>query len=333
MARPRVFISSTFYDLKYVRSSLDSFIEGLGYEVVLSEKGRIAYDPDLPLDESCYRDAADVDIFVLIVGGRYGSAASGEKLQGKPAFYDRYESITKMEYRAAVGKDIPSYILAEKNVFTEYETFRKNKGNTTIDYAHVDSVNIFRLLEEILSQSHNNPVYQFERHTEIEAWLKEQWAGLFRELINRRSEQKQLATLADKVAELSSINSSLQRYMEAVVSRVSASPEEAKKLITSEKNRLDAEKVRRGVETNIFVRDVLRAAEHASSDDIADIVRKASSLENVAVGISKLLREKKPDRLIEHWRRFVTAVNSINELRILLGLVPLDFSSTKPKKD
>ena len=56
MANPRVFVSSTYYDLKHVRSSLDIFIETLGYESVLSEKGDIAYSPNMPLDESCYRE-------------------------------------------------------------------------------------------------------------------------------------------------------------------------------------------------------------------------------------------------------------------------------------
>ena len=43
MARPRVSVSSTYYDLKHIRASLSSFIESLGYESVLSEKGDIAY--------------------------------------------------------------------------------------------------------------------------------------------------------------------------------------------------------------------------------------------------------------------------------------------------
>ena len=46
MARPRVFVSSTYYDLKHIRASLDLFIEQLGYESVLSEKGDIAYAHD-----------------------------------------------------------------------------------------------------------------------------------------------------------------------------------------------------------------------------------------------------------------------------------------------
>jgi Domain of unknown function (DUF4062) len=76
MSKPRVFVSSTYFDLKHVRSSLETFITTLGFDVVLSEKGRIAYSPDMPLDESCYREAQAADILVLIIGGRYGSEAS-----------------------------------------------------------------------------------------------------------------------------------------------------------------------------------------------------------------------------------------------------------------
>lgn len=53
MAKPRVFVSSTYYDLKHIRTSMELFIRSLGYEPILSEKGDIAFTPDKPLDESC----------------------------------------------------------------------------------------------------------------------------------------------------------------------------------------------------------------------------------------------------------------------------------------
>ena len=82
MARPRVFASSTYYDLKHVRASLEAFIESLGYDAVLSEKGNVAYNPEIPLDESCYREVLNTDIFVLIVGGRYGAEKSDSSEAG-----------------------------------------------------------------------------------------------------------------------------------------------------------------------------------------------------------------------------------------------------------
>lgn len=43
MAKPRVFISSTFYDLRTVRLELDKFIESIGYEPIRNEEGDIPY--------------------------------------------------------------------------------------------------------------------------------------------------------------------------------------------------------------------------------------------------------------------------------------------------
>ena len=99
MAKPRIFVSSTFYDMRHIRASMENFISDLGYESILSEKGNIAYDPSLPLDASCYREAESSDIFVLIIGGRYGSEVSESKINKSRSFYERYESITKAEYK------------------------------------------------------------------------------------------------------------------------------------------------------------------------------------------------------------------------------------------
>src|SRR5258708_25830766 len=182
MARPRIFVSSTYYDLKHIRSSLENFIEALGYDSVLSEKGDIAYSPEIPLDESCYRVVRNTDVFVLIIGGRYGAERSESRNQPLPkTFFDRYDSITKEEYKSAVEKDVPIYVLIEKSVYSDFETYLKNKPNTTIEYAHVDSVNIFHLIEDIRAEPRNNPIYQFDKYAEIEFWLKEQWAGMFRD--------------------------------------------------------------------------------------------------------------------------------------------------------
>lgn len=236
MARPRIFVSSTYYDLKHIRSSLDNFIESQGYDSVLSEKGDIAYSPDVPLDESCYREASGADIFVLIIGGRYGSSASSEDKKPSHSFFDRYDSITKKEYDTAWSRDIPIYILIEQNVYSEYQTYLRNKTTKNIQYAHVDSINIFQVIEEILSKPRNNPIHTFERFPEIEAWLREQWAGLFRELLQRMSNQKQISNLSSQVETLGAINSTLQRYLEVVISKVS--PDDAHELIKSEHARL-----------------------------------------------------------------------------------------------
>lgn len=50
MAVPRVFLSSTFFDLKQVRNNIGDFIKGLGYEPVMHEKSSVAYTYTTPLE-------------------------------------------------------------------------------------------------------------------------------------------------------------------------------------------------------------------------------------------------------------------------------------------
>ena len=68
MARPKVFISSTFYDLKQIRNDLDVFIKDMGYDPVLNERGNIPYGSTEKLEDYCYKEIDQVDILVSIIG-------------------------------------------------------------------------------------------------------------------------------------------------------------------------------------------------------------------------------------------------------------------------
>jgi hypothetical protein len=232
MPKPRVFVSSTHHDLRYLRASLESFIESLGFTPVLSEKGAITYSPDQPLDESCYRDVAHADIFVLILGGRYGSPATTEVRNQKQEVNARYESITKKEYEMAVQRDIPTYILVESNVYSEFQTYLGNLQNRSVKYAHVDSTNIFRFLKEILEHPRNNPICKFDGFADIETFLRQQWSGLFQELLHRISEQRQLSALSAQISELNKLNVTLKTYLEALITEIR--PSESEQLIERE---------------------------------------------------------------------------------------------------
>ena len=73
MARPRVFISSTFYDLRQVRQDLERFIREMGYEAIRHETGSIPYGKEKRPEAYAYREAEGSDILIAIIGGRFGS--------------------------------------------------------------------------------------------------------------------------------------------------------------------------------------------------------------------------------------------------------------------
>ena len=100
MTCPRIFVSSTYYDLKHVREIIRKFILDLGYEPVLSEFSDIFYKPGDTVQNSCLKEIANCDLFVLIIGKRYGSPFPGDSL-----------SITHKEYLEAQNVCIPVYSL------------------------------------------------------------------------------------------------------------------------------------------------------------------------------------------------------------------------------
>lgn len=286
MAKPRVFVSSTYYDLKHVRASLDGFIQSLGFDTILSEKGEIAFHPDIPLDESCYREAASCDIFMLIVGGRYGSiASSGETIQSgdEPAVHERYESVTKKEFESAQDRDIPTYVCVDRAVYAEYETYKRNRDNHETRYAHVDSVNIFRFLDTILAKKKNNPVHKFDKFTDIESWLREQWAGLFRDLLANRSARQELATLANQVDQLANVNDTLRRYLEQVVEKIGV--EDAAGMIRDENQRLEKGKKQSKLQ-RLRLFDWLENRYSVDKDTVIELINASNDYKELAISLA-----------------------------------------------
>lgn len=233
MARPRIFVSSTYYDLKHIRNSLELFIDGFGYESVLYEQGDIPFHHDSPLDVSCYDEIKSCNILVLIVGGRYGSPVSETDVEPGLEFYN---SVTKKEYETAREFDIPIYVFVEKNVHSEYHTYKKNRSNTTIKYAHVDNVGIFRLIDEIYAQKRNNLIRDFENFDDISCWLRDQWAGLFADFLSGKKRDNDLEDLSVQVSGLKDLSSVLKSYTESIMAKLQ--PDNFEQMIKDSNNEL-----------------------------------------------------------------------------------------------
>jgi hypothetical protein len=79
MAKTRVFISSTYYDMRNIRNELERFIRAQGYEPVLFERGHVPYGTKEKLEDDCYREISTCDILINIVGGRFGTESKDLK--------------------------------------------------------------------------------------------------------------------------------------------------------------------------------------------------------------------------------------------------------------
>jgi hypothetical protein len=175
MAKPRVFISSTFYDLRQVRSDLERFVKDLGYEPVLNEFGNIPYGKDEKLEEYCYKEISNVDILVSIIGGRFGSESQNSKF-----------SISQMEFRTAIELKKQVYIFIDRNVYAEHQTYLLNKESKEIKYRFADNIKIYEFIEFCQNLPNNNNIHSFETSLDIIQYLKEQWAGLFQRFLQEQ---------------------------------------------------------------------------------------------------------------------------------------------------
>ena len=183
MAKPRIFISSTFYDLRQIRSDIDLFIEGLGYEPIRNEEGDIPYGKEDALEEYCYKEIKSVDILISIIGGRFGSESKREN-----------SSISQTELKTAIKENKQIYVFVEKNVLSEYETYLLNKENS-INYKFVDNVKIYQFIEEIKNLKVNNNIKGFETASDITRYLKEQFAGLFQRFLEEQTKIKEVSLI------------------------------------------------------------------------------------------------------------------------------------------
>jgi len=250
MAKPRLFVSSTYYDLRYIREELENFIRSYGFEPVLWERGAITYAHDLPLDMSCYREVRDCQMLILIVGGRYGHISTEDltdlSLEKQDVICENYNSITRQEYLTAIENNIPVYVFVDRNVHSEYYTYLRNRDNTAIRYAHVDNINIFRFVDDIHKQFHNNLICDFDRFEDIETWLRNQWAGVFYEHLISKKKQDEIVTLSQKIEDLSDVSESLKNYLERILEATDV--ENAQRLIWQEQKRLKESRETRAME-------------------------------------------------------------------------------------
>lgn len=182
VTKAAVFVSSTCYDLKQVRADMFQFLDGLGFEPVLSEYNSFPIQPDANTIENCLAVVSTkADIFVLIIGGRYGSVT------------DDGRSVTNREYLSARAKGIPIYVFVQRSVL---DLLRVWKANQSGDFSSaVDSPKIFEFVSE-LHEVGDKWIIPFETAQDVFAALKVQLAYLFRDSLQLRLRASQSGALS-----------------------------------------------------------------------------------------------------------------------------------------
>lgn len=218
--KPRIFVSSTFYDLKYIREDISNFIKSHDFEPIMFEDGDIGYSPYTPLDKSCYEAMESADMAVLIIGGNYGSPASGEKEDP----FEEFISVTRSEFKKAVEKGIPVFVFVDANVYAEYGIYELNSkeiesGLLNIKFRATKSINVFRFIREIKNLK-EIAITEFDKVFVIKDFLSKQWADMFKNYLSTLKDRKQMEQLQDSIDNMNVLIAKMEKMINAVGKKV-----------------------------------------------------------------------------------------------------------------
>lgn len=189
MAKLNIFVSSTCYDLSQIRNDIKQCILELGHNPILSELKEFPVNPNLSNAENCINAVKnEADIFVLIIGNKYGSEL------------DSGRSITNTEFITAVDKGIPIYTFALKQMTTILPLWERNPD---MDLSSVvDNKKVFEFLADV-RKKRGLWNFEFEKAQDITDILKSQLSNLFCEALKVRRRIESLGK-KDYISKISS---------------------------------------------------------------------------------------------------------------------------------
>lgn len=171
-----LFVSSTCYDLSQVRADLTDFAKEMGFEPVLSELDSFPVDPSSDTVSNCLQVVRTrADLFLLVVGGRYGSVVDAGK------------SVTNLEFLEATAKGIPRYVFVKRDIIALLPTWKANpEANFS---ASVDTPTLFEFVSN-LRGSGDLWVFPFDTAQDITQTLRKQLSYLLADCLELRTHLK-----------------------------------------------------------------------------------------------------------------------------------------------
>ena len=324
MGKLKVLISSTCYDMKFIRDELRPFISNLGHDPVMSDYDDILYRPSEHSHTSCVNAVEECDMVIFIIGARFGGTSiptvinnldiKSLKLQSsKTEALGDYNSIsiTQAEILKAVSLSIPIYTFIESKIYSQHEMYEANKHDADwLKKTKFSSIQknehaayIFEFFNFIRGRSENNNFKEYSSLSDIKESIKNQWSMLFRDLLLKTE-----STNTPEKAELSMLNANIniyektEGYLELLADIIGKSKREV--LFTSTKMAATTAEAPYGKLQKIII-EKSRAFQERNPHRIHYGIIDSGSTETSSG--SAELRQKVPDIIL----RFNKALNSI----------------------
>jgi hypothetical protein len=224
MPSPKIFLSSTCYDLGMAREQLRSFFLRLGYEPILSEYSDVLYDPRTHTHTSCIQEVPNADMVVVLIGSRFGGRAVPEALSNVDmenllkASFDvtvlrepEKLSITQLEVPKAIDATVPVFAFVDEKVMHDHIVYQKNKEIADkIKFPSIDKPESAKYIFEFITFLHHrnkgNSVISFSRIEDIETHLLKQWSALFQRLLREQREHahetRRMFTISEQIEDI-----------------------------------------------------------------------------------------------------------------------------------
>ncbi len=180
-----LFVSSTCYDLAQVRENISLFCDTAGISALVSEQGSFPIDPSISAVENCLKVVRErADIFLLVVGGRYGSLSESGK------------SITNLEYLEAQSLGIPKYVFVKKEILGLLPVWN---SNPEADFSSVaDSSKLFEFVSN-LRNSGEVWIFPFDTALDLTNTLRTQLSYLFLDSLKWRKKLQLLEPISSRL--------------------------------------------------------------------------------------------------------------------------------------
>ena len=224
MPSPKIFLSSTCYDLGMVREQLRSFFIRLGYDPILSEYSDVLYDPRAHTHTSCIQEVPNADMVVVLIGSRFGGRAVPEALDivdmerlvessfDVTALSEPEKlSITQLEVLKAIDASVPVFAFVDEKVMHDHLVYQKNKDLVEkIKFPSIDKPETAKYIFEFINFLHHrnkgNSVIPFGRIEDIENHLLKQWGALFQKLLREQRdnshETRRMFTISEQIEDI-----------------------------------------------------------------------------------------------------------------------------------